>query len=316
MAFPAKARQSAKWEDAMRLIEPQVTASGIHDWHFERDFPLDLRNLRLHAPSNIALRRHDYYEVLFLEEGEAVYRVEDRAVKMRTGDLFVMGSAQYHGIQKYLSPSLRVRVLYFLPHLIWREDVAGESAEYLLPFEIQGREFPHVIAAATGLPKEVRELMRAIQMELAIGTARARLCAKTYLKMILVLLIKHYASFGATREAVAQKERNLSRLRPLFDYLDAHHGEPISVEDAAGVLHMSKPHFMRFFRGTTGQPFISHLNRFRVAKAQHLMATTEETIAEISQEVGFCDQSYFGLIFRRLVGMTPREYRARSGRAS
>ncbi len=311
MPVQGRASRSVRWEDATRLIEPQVTASGIHVWPFDEEFPLDVRSLKLCAPSNIALRRHDYYEVLYVEEGEAVYRVQDRTAKMRGGDLFVMGGALYHGIQKYLSSCLRVRVLYFEPKLLWGDDIAGESAEYLLPFEIQGKDFPHVIGGTSALPREIRDLMRRIQIELEAGTVRARLCAKTYLKMILVLLMKHYASYGATRDAVAQKEKNLSRLRPLFEYLDAHYGEPISVEEAAGVLEMSKPHFMRFFRGTTGQPFVAHLNRFRVAKAQHLMATTEETIAEISQEVGFCDQSYFGLMFRRLVGMTPREYRGR-----
>jgi two-component system response regulator YesN len=64
----------------------------------------------------------------------------------------------------------------------------------------------------------------------------------------------------------------------------------------------------------TGQPLIAHVNRLRVAKAQQLLARTDKTIAMVSQEVGFCDQSYFGLIFRRLVGMTPREYAAAMAR--
>lgn len=300
-----------RWEDATRVIEPQVTASGIHVWPFETSFPLDVRFFKLSAPSSIALRRHDYFEILYLEEGEALYRFQDRPVRVKAGDLFIVGGPFYHGIQRYVSPCLKAVVLFFMPSILWADDVAGESTEYLLPFRMQGDGFPHVIHRPAKVPAEIHDLMRRTHRELADGTARAQLCAKTYLKMILVLLMKHYASYQTTKIEVERQERNVDRLRPLFEYLDGHYCEPISVESAAQAMQMSKSHFMRFFRAATGQPFVAHLNRFRVAKAQQLMATTNEAIAEISQEVGFCDQSYFGLIFRRELGMTPREYRDR-----
>jgi AraC-like DNA-binding protein len=46
-----------------------------------------------------------------------------------------------------------------------------------------------------------------------------------------------------------------------------------------------------------------------IAKAQQLLASTDKSILDISQETGFCDQSYFGLVFRQLVHMTPLQYR-------
>jgi AraC family transcriptional regulator len=61
----------------------------------------------------------------------------------------------------------------------------------------------------------------------------------------------------------------------------------------------------------TGLSLIAYLNQFRVSKAQALLETTDKSIAEIGQEVGFCDQSYFGSVFRRLLNTTPREYRLR-----
>ena len=62
---------------------------------------------------------------------------------------------------------------------------------------------------------------------------------------------------------------------------------------------------------TVGQPFRAYLTSFRIAKAQHLLSTSEVPIAEISQIVGFCSQSYFGEVFRALSGMTPGAYRRR-----
>jgi transcriptional regulator GlxA family with amidase domain len=51
------------------------------------------------------------------------------------------------------------------------------------------------------------------------------------------------------------------------------------------------------------------LNHFRIAKAQELLSSTNKSIADVGIEVGFCDQSYFGLTFRRHTQMTPMQYR-------
>jgi hypothetical protein len=57
---------------------------------------------------------------------------------------------------------------------------------------------------------------------------------------------------------------------------------------------------------------VTYFNHFRIERAQALLAKTEESMASISQQVGFCDQSYFGTVFRRIVGMTPATYRRRA----
>ena len=76
----------------------------------------------------------------------------------------------------------------------------------------------------------------------------------------------------------------------------------ITVEHAAHAVYMSKSDFMRFFKQVTGQPFVTYLNQFRVAKAEALLGLGEMSIAEVSQAVGFCDQSYFGLASAALWG--------------
>ena len=144
-------------------------------------------------------------------------------------------------------------------------------------------------------------------------TSLARLSIRTYLKMILILLVNHYSPYLGTRQVGDRKQQANRRIAPLFEFLELHYHEALTVEDAAAVLEISKPHFMRLFKQVTGQSFISYLNHFRIAKAQALLATTQEPIAQLCQEVGFCDQSYFGSVFRKTVRMTPLEYRRRFG---
>ncbi len=193
-----------------------------------------------------------------MESGSAVYRVQERDVQVNQGDLFIIGSHLYHGIQKYVTPSVRAVVLYFHPSLIRSENATIEGAEYLIPFEIQERGFPHGIAASTGVPAQVLDLIRRIHQETVVGAPHAPLAMKTYLKMILVLLMNYYASNVATTGAVIRKNRNLERLQPLFDYVDHHYVENISVEQAGITIADEQVAF---------HAFLSRSNRagFRIA---------------------------------------------------
>ncbi len=106
-----------------------------------------------------------------------------------------------------------------------------------------------------------------------------------------------------------RRQRALDRFMPLFKFLDANYWDLITPADAAKTVHMSPSHFRRAFKQLTGQSFVLYLNHFRIAKAQELLSSTSKSIAEVGIEVGFCDQSYFGLAFRRHTQMTPMQYR-------
>ena len=153
--------------------------------------------------------------------------------------------------------------------------------------------------------------MQRIHAELPAASVRERLSVKTYLKTILVLLVNYYAAYLGNQETLDHKQTEVQRLAVLFDYLEEHYHEPIRVADAAHLCALSASHFMYFFRKATGRSFLGYLNRFRVAKAQASLVRTEQTLAEVSLATGFCDQSHFGQVFRKLVGMTPLNYRQR-----
>jgi AraC-like DNA-binding protein len=186
---------------------------------------------------------------------------------------------------------------------------ARDDTEYLAPFLQQDDSFPHLIPAKTGVPEQVYALMREISAELPAHTLRSRVIVKAYLKMILAKLLKHYSAYIGPVHSFTRKHQSIERLDPLFRYLDAHYAEPVTLADAARVVGMSKSHFIHFMKQITGMSFVAYLNQFRVAKAQALMANTEKNLAQISHEVGFCDQSYFGQVFRKLLHTTPHRYR-------
>ena len=113
-------------------------------------------------------------------------------------------------------------------------------------------------------------------------------------------------------EIFPRAQARLERLRPVFELFDAHLAEDLSVQRAAGTVQMSPSHFRRFFKQTMGKSYVRYLHGLRVERACTLMLGSELSLCQIAVEVGFCDQSYFGLVFRRLRKQTPAAFRRRA----
>ncbi len=256
------------------------------------------------------------FEVVIFESGELGYEVDDRTCTVHKNDIIVVGDRIRHrclplGVTQREARSV---VLSFLPKLIHSGVPLGDDLQYLLPFALPG-SFLNVIPAGTGLSREVLDFIERIRAELPGDSERSRLAIKTYLKMILLALVNYYADLGATREALDQQQNSVKRITPVLEHIGEHYYEPIRVNDAARLCAMSDCCFMQLFKDVTGQSFVAYLNRFRVARAQDLLDTTERAISEISLETGFCSQSYFGVMFRRVTGTTPLQYRLNQRRS-
>jgi AraC-like DNA-binding protein len=305
------------WEGVDSFVDRRIDAQHFHVWPFAHPYPADVRFLILDRRHEVPMHRPDHLEVVVFESGELGYEVEDHTCTVRKNDIIVVGDRIWHrclplGISQR---EARAVVLSFLPKLVDSGAPLGDDVQYLMPFKLVDASFPNVIPARTGLAREVFDFIERIRRELPGTTERSRLAIKTYVKMILLVLVNHYWELGATRQALILQQSNVRRLAPLFEHIEQRYDEPIRVSDAARLCAMGDCCFMHLFKEVTGQSFVAYLNRFRVALAQHLLASTDKAIADISLETGFCNQSYFGMIFRRLTGMTPLQYRLQHSKA-
>lgn len=300
------------WEPANFVVKRQISAGGVHAWPFDLSFPVDVRFFSLDRSYDVPLHRANQCEVVYIQSGEMVFQGAGSNCVLKKGDLLLINPGSFHRIcsAECSCPEAREAVLFFSPELIRAACQAGGDVQcYLIPFTINDPTSKHVVTRQTGIPAKIGDLIYQISAELPATSLRARLAVKTYVKMILMLLVNHYAESRQTRENFANAQKNVEQLRPLFEFLDKHCSHPIRAEDGARVMGMSKWQFNRFLNDVTGYSFVTYLSLFRVAKAQMLLASTDMPISQLSLEVGFCDQSYFGLVFRRFVGMTPFQFR-------
>jgi AraC family transcriptional regulator len=157
---------------------------------------------------------------------------------------------------------------------------------------------------------ELRTTMLAVDAELRAGGVGGPIMIESLANVLAVRLIRHI--FGLRRLA-ARADGVLPRqkLTTIVDYIMANLNGSPTLEQMAGLVHLSPDHFARQFKAATGLPPHQFLIARRVERAQQLLRGRESvSLAEVAIGVGFSDQSQLSFHFKRIVGITPGQFRA------
>ncbi len=112
----------------------------------------------------------------------------------------------------------------------------------------------------------------------------------------------------------SQDAKKVTQIRPAINYIDANYDKPITLADIAKVSYLSVSRLAHLFKEQMGITIIDYLTSVRIERAKQLLLGTEQSCTEICFQVGYNNQSYFSRTFKELVGMSPRQFRARNQR--
>ncbi len=167
--------------------------------------------------------------------------------------------------------------------------------------------------------KAARELLRVgtridlKQFEETYFASRV-LAPEQYESMVRLLAIfaEHLAACGnqLALQRTAPDNSPVSRARQV---IDEGYREELSLGDVAQRVNVSAGYFSMLFKKATGLNFVDYVARLRVEKARSLLQHPRFRISEVAFEVGFQSLSQFNRTFRRIVGASPRAYRATLG---
>lgn len=135
-----------------------------------------------------------------------------------------------------------------------------------------------------------------------------------YVEIIRVLSENRYG--GGTAGAPAgspknekQESDNALVIAPALDYIEENYMQQFTIEHLADLCHWSPTHFRRVFHDIMGTSPLDFVNNTRISKACNLLRSTEDSVLNISETVGFHSISSFNRYFIRIMQMTPRDYR-------
>lgn len=122
--------------------------------------------------------------------------------------------------------------------------------------------------------------------------------------------IQHEAEpIGMDGEDQLMPAENTLVIAPALDYIENNYASTFSVEYLANLCHWSPTHFRRIFHEIMGISPLEHLNNIRIMNACKLLRSTEDSILDISESIGFHSVSSFNRFFIKIMNVPPREYR-------
>lgn len=102
--------------------------------------------------------------------------------------------------------------------------------------------------------------------------------------------------------------RSYQKVLAVQNYLLTAYQEQITGDQLARQFDMNFDYLNRLFRQSVGRPIFQYLSSLRIARAKELLTTTSMRISQISERVGFLDESYFSKVFKKYTGVCPADY--------
>lgn len=106
----------------------------------------------------------------------------------------------------------------------------------------------------------------------------------------------------------ARVDKDHGHIARAIQYIGRSFSEDLSLADYAAMCMMSKYHFLRTFKRVTGQTPFEYRTRIRIENAKQMLESGDLSVAEIGEKIGFSSPAHFSTVFKKLVGVSPKNY--------
>lgn len=287
--------------ESIRFVLPRQMVSRLAAHPLsEQLYPLGIGYYQLARGHEMRREQHDDFLLIYCLEGtgRVEYGHDNKRRIIRPGDLLVLPRGTPHHYWTDQRDPWSIYWIHFDGALsqAFIEQLALDPGSPLLPLGIHSR-----------LVSDFEALLDARQ-------ARHHLASYLHSANQLRQLMTHIALLRPLARQQQEESLDLERIHSL---MQARLHEQIDVETLAAAVSLSKYHFIKKYKALTGTTPINHFIQLKIERACHLLDVTNKGIKEIAWAVGYEDAYYFSRIFRKMMGMSPRQYREiRLGRSS
>lgn len=254
----------------------------------------------------ISFHYHNFYEIIYVLEGEYSSMIENQTYPMKKGDFLLIDCNvmhKYHFVEKKHDSSKRI--------ILW---ITQNMLDSLSEGEVDlGACFTRQESRAYHFPVYYEEQLRGYLLKLAMSESvdvelpgAKPVLDRGYLTLFFVYL---NALCGRKEYLFASQDMvEHPMVEEVSRYIAEHIAEPILVEELAERVHMSKYHFLRKFKELTGMTVHTFITNKRLIKACEGLKDGW-SITQVYQSCGFSDYSSFLRNFKNTFGVSPGKYK-------
>ena len=259
---------------------------------------------------------HDELEFLFVKDGSGDFYVSDDCYTLTTGQGILVNQGALHSYQ--ITPGYKnchYDAIVFHPSLLFSHGQAKLSSLYLQPILTDSAMSALPLTGETPWKQSILELFQQIITVNREKSFCYELYTKQYLLQIWILLLEQKADNQPDTSPDPHSGKSSMdeiRTKEAIRYMEEHFAEPITLEDIADSIHVSKSECCRCIRRCMKMTPFEYLMRYRIYVAAGLLEDTNsnESIAMLASKVGFNNSSYFNKLFRKYMNCTPTQYRS------
>lgn len=247
---------------------------------------------------NSPLHWHRELEMLYILNGSAVVQMEGKKYRLRPQDLIVIDSSVIHDVI-YALPQTMGICIHISKSYMRRYLADLELMRMICTPESKGHEKEEGYERLRQYLKDLTVLY--FEQKQSYPFASGAIVLK-----ILAELVDDFSELVSEEINIAGVD-NLVRVEQIFQYVEGHYTEPISLQDAADEAGLNKEYFCRFFKRSTGMTFLQYVNQVRISHIYQDLLHAEGNVQEIIERHGMYNTKVFYRLFKERYGCTPRE---------
>jgi len=293
------------------MARPKNSVAEYRSYYLPFDFPVLLLSGEHWKISNIPSKTLHFHNCLEIgichsESGYMEFNSGQAPLYFKEGDITCVPRNIPH--TTYSSPGTESRWSYIFldPQELFRNITPSLSHSFGLPISaykeykyiLSREQYPHIYELATAAAREIEEKKIHYKTS-AIGL----------LLSLCIELHRAQSEGGQQNHPPTQPPENAMVISPALDYIEDHYSEQFDMDYLAEICMLSPTHFRRLFHSIMDTSPLEFLNNTRIMKACNLLRSTEYSILEISERVGFRSVSSFNRHFMEIMQTTPRNYR-------
>ncbi len=237
------------------------------------------------------LHTHYFTELFYVIHGTGKFTVANHVFPVQENDFVIINPNVEHA-----ETSLNSRPLEYIVLAI--EDLS-------FSFGFEDSENSHSVYNYSSYRQEIEFYLQALLKEITIKELNYETVCQNLLEVLVIKMMRHtnYSLSIASSRKINKECGTVKR------YIDANYKQNITLDMLSEISHMSKYYLIHSFQNFTGLSPINYLIARRIDESKTLLEIADYSISQISEMIGFSSPSYFSQVFKKLVGVSPADYR-------